>query len=41
MPNQQKSRTGGQPLVDALLVHGVGAAFCVPGESDLAVPDAL
>ncbi|TCB82204.1 thiamine pyrophosphate-binding protein [Acinetobacter sp. ANC 4173] len=34
-------RTGGQVLVDALLVNGVERAFCVPGESYLAVLDAL
>jgi acetolactate synthase-1/2/3 large subunit len=34
-------RTGGQVLVDQLLVHGVDMAFCVPGESYLAVLDAL
>ena len=35
------SRTGGQILVDQLLVHGVQQLFCVPGESYLAVLDAL
>ncbi|MFL9900555.1 thiamine pyrophosphate-binding protein [Paraburkholderia fungorum] len=34
-------RTGGQILVDQLLTHGVQHAFCVPGESFLAVLDAL
>ena len=34
-------RTGGQLLVDALKVHGVGLVFGVPGESFLAVLDAL
>ncbi len=34
-------RTGGQILVDCLRVHGVELAFCVPGESYLAVLDAL
>jgi acetolactate synthase I/II/III large subunit len=34
-------RTGGQILVDQLLIHGVRHAFCVPGESYLAVLDAL
>lgn len=34
-------RTGGQVLVDALRIHGVERAFCVPGESYLAVLDAL
>jgi acetolactate synthase-1/2/3 large subunit len=33
--------TGGRILVDCLKVHGVELAFCVPGESDLAVLDAL
>ena len=35
------SRTGGQILVDQLKIHGVDLAFCVPGESYLAVLDAL
>jgi acetolactate synthase I/II/III large subunit len=35
------SRTGGQVLVDQLELHGVGHAFCVPGESYLPVLDAL
>ncbi len=34
-------RTGGQILVDQLLVQGVDRATCVPGESYLAVLDAL
>ncbi len=34
-------RSGGQILVDQLCVHGVDTAFCVPGESYLAVLDAL
>jgi acetolactate synthase-1/2/3 large subunit len=34
-------RTGGQILVDCLKVHGAELAFCVPGESYLAVLDAL
>jgi acetolactate synthase I/II/III large subunit len=34
-------RSGGQILVDQLKVHGVDLAFCVPGESYLAVLDAL
>ena len=33
--------TGGQILVDCLKVHGVELTFCVPGESYLAVLDAL
>lgn len=35
------SRTGGQLIVDQLLVHGADIAFCVPGESYLPVLDAL
>jgi acetolactate synthase I/II/III large subunit len=35
------SRTGGQVLVDQLELHGVEHAFCVPGESYLAILDAL
>lgn len=34
-------RTGGQVLVDQLRLHGVEHVFCVPGESFLAVLDAL
>ncbi|WP_422074441.1 thiamine pyrophosphate-binding protein [Tranquillimonas rosea] len=34
-------RTGGQVLVDQLLLHGAGCAYCVPGESYLEVLDAL
>jgi acetolactate synthase I/II/III large subunit len=34
-------RTGGEILVDQLLIHGVRHLFCVPGESYLAVLDAL
>ena len=34
-------RTGGQILVDQLITHGVEQLFCVPGESFLAVLDAL
>ena len=34
-------RTGGELLVDALRVHGVDTAYCVPGESYLPVLDAL
>ncbi|HEY8382173.1 MAG TPA: thiamine pyrophosphate-binding protein [Microvirga sp.] len=37
----QSSRTGGQILVDQLLAQGVDHLFCVPGESYLAVLDAL
>jgi acetolactate synthase-1/2/3 large subunit len=35
------SRTGGQILVDALASQGVKTTYCVPGESYLAVLDAL
>jgi acetolactate synthase I/II/III large subunit len=35
------ARTGGQILVDQLMIHGVTDIFCVPGESYLAVLDAL
>ena len=35
------SRTGGQIVADALVAHGVTHAFGVPGESYLAVLDAL
>lgn len=34
-------KTGGEILVSALLTHAVDTAFCVPGESYLAVLDAL
>jgi acetolactate synthase-1/2/3 large subunit len=34
-------RTGGQILIDQLLVNGVDRAFCVPGESYLGALDAL
>ena len=34
-------RTGGQILVDQLKIHGTSHVFCVPGESYLAVLDAL
>jgi acetolactate synthase-1/2/3 large subunit len=36
-----ENRTGGQILVDQLKIHGADLAFCVPGESYLAVLDAL
>ncbi len=35
------SRTGGEILVDQLIVHGVRHVFCVPGESYLAALDAF
>ncbi|WP_174804466.1 thiamine pyrophosphate-dependent enzyme [Martelella limonii] len=34
-------RSGGQVLVDQLLIHGADCAYCVPGESYLEVLDAL
>ena len=34
-------KTGGQLIVDALEANGVDRIFCVPGESYLAVLDAL
>lgn len=37
----QSARSGGQILVDQLMLHGVQQLFCVPGESYLAVLDAL
>src|SRR5689334_380542 len=41
MTEPDNRRSGGQILVDALKRHGVDLAFCVPGESFLAVLDAL
>src|ERR1700752_5381876 len=41
MTNPSNQRTGGQVLIDALKIHGVDTAFCVPGESYLAALDAL
>ncbi len=38
---QKNTRNGGQILVDALEIHGVDTVYCVPGESYLAVLDAL
>ena len=35
------ARSGGQVLVDQLRIHGADTVFCVPGESYLAVLDAL
>jgi acetolactate synthase-1/2/3 large subunit len=40
-PSAAAPRTGGRILVDQLLAHGATRAFCVPGESFLAVLDAL
>jgi acetolactate synthase-1/2/3 large subunit len=41
MAEPTNRRSGGQILVDQLKIHGVDLAFCVPGESYLAVLDAL
>lgn len=41
MEMTRTTRTGGQVLIDALRIHGVERAFCVPGESYLAALDAL
>ena len=41
MRPQNKPRTGGRILVDQLRLHGADLAFGVPGESYLAVLDAL
>src|SRR5512139_1164819 len=41
MPGTATTRTAAQILVDALKIHGVDTAFCVPGESYLAVLDAM
>ena len=38
LPNE---RTGARLLVDTLRIQGVDTVFCVPGESYLAVLDAL
>ncbi|MFY8151318.1 MAG: thiamine pyrophosphate-binding protein, partial [Hyphomicrobiales bacterium] len=41
MTQPHVSRSGGRLIVDALIAQGVEHAFCVPGESYLAVLDAL
>jgi acetolactate synthase-1/2/3 large subunit len=41
MRGRNEIRTGGEILVDQLLIHGARHAFCVPGESYLAVLDAF
>ncbi|WP_043748183.1 thiamine pyrophosphate-binding protein [Methylobacterium nodulans] len=41
MMDHPTARTGGQILVDQLMAHGARDVFCVPGESYLAVLDAL
>ena len=38
---KSQKKTGGQILVDSLISQGVKNVFCVPGESYLAVLDAL
>ena len=40
-PQTDNLRSGGRILVDQLRIHGVERAFCVPGESYLAVLDAF
>ena len=41
MRAKDNARTGGEILVDQLVVHGVRHVFCVPGESYLAALDAF
>ena len=41
MPKANTARTGGQLVVDQLVIHGAKQIFTVPGESFLAVLDAL
>jgi acetolactate synthase-1/2/3 large subunit len=41
MHDESRARTGAKILVDQLTVQGVNHVFCVPGESYLAVLDAL
>jgi acetolactate synthase-1/2/3 large subunit len=41
MKQDDSSRSGGRVLVDALRIHGIDTAYCVPGESFLDVIDAL
>src|SRR6202049_3143360 len=41
MRTKDNMRTAAEVLVDQLIVHGVRHAFCVPGESYLAVLDAF
>ena len=40
-PKHNTARTGAQLLVDQLVIQGITHAYCVPGESYLAVLDAL
>src|ERR687895_2994755 len=41
MRTSSNARTGGQILIDQLVIHGGDHLFCVPGESYLAALDAL
>jgi len=41
MRSNDGTRSGGEILVDQLVIHGVHHAFCVPGESYLAALDAF
>lgn len=41
MKPDNRPRSGGQILVDQLLIHGADTGYCVPGESYLEVLDAL
>jgi acetolactate synthase I/II/III large subunit len=41
MRGKDNMRSGGEILVDQLVIHGVRHAFCVPGESYLAALDAF
>ncbi|MGE5202578.1 MAG: thiamine pyrophosphate-binding protein, partial [Acidobacteriota bacterium] len=41
MSHPPRARSGAQILVDQLKIHGADTVFCVPGESYLAVLDAL
>lgn len=41
MRGKDNMRSGGEVLVDQLVLHGVGHVFCVPGESYLAALDAF
>jgi acetolactate synthase-1/2/3 large subunit len=41
MRGKDNTRTAAEVLVDQLIINGVGHAFCIPGESYLAVLDAF
>ena len=41
MAKQQRLRSGGQVLADALVNHGADRAYCIPGESYLELLDGL